>query len=88
MKILIVGQGGREHAIAWKVAQSPLVSTVFCAPGNPGISECAELVSIAVEDIDGITEFALSNKIDLICMLLLLRLLRDVLMESCGCLIG
>lgn len=65
MKILIVGQGGREHAIAWKVAQSPLVSTVFCAPGNPGISECAELVSIAVEDIDGITEFALSNKIDL-----------------------
>ena len=65
MKILIIGQGGREHAIAWKVAQSPLVSTVFCAPGNPGISECAELVSIPVEDIDRISDFAVSNEIDL-----------------------
>ena len=46
MKILIVGSGGREHAIAWKVAQSPKVDKIYCAPGNAGISEYAECVDI------------------------------------------
>lgn len=65
MKVLIVGQGGREHAIAWKVAQSPLVSAVYCAPGNPGIATCAELVPLSVDNISGIAEFAQQQKIDL-----------------------
>ena len=46
MKVLIVGSGGREHAIAWKVAQSPKVEKIYCAPGNAGIAEVAECVPI------------------------------------------
>ncbi|MDQ1271839.1 MAG: phosphoribosylamine---glycine ligase [Planctomycetota bacterium] len=65
MKILIVGSGGREHALAWKIAQSPLVKKVFCAPGNPGIAEVAECVDIEAENIDGLYNFALKQKIDL-----------------------
>ncbi len=49
MNVLIVGGGGREHSLAWKIAQSPQVSKVFCAPGNPGISEVAECVNIGVD---------------------------------------
>ncbi|MBE7446999.1 MAG: phosphoribosylamine--glycine ligase [Planctomycetia bacterium] len=65
MKILIVGSGGREHALAWKIAQSPRVKKIFCAPGNPGIAEVAECVDIEVENIDGLYNFALKQKIDL-----------------------
>lgn len=65
MKVLIVGGGGREHAIAWKLAQSPKVSKLYCAPGNAGIAAQAECVNIKAEDIDGICGFAKENAIDL-----------------------
>ena len=52
MKVLIVGGGGREHAIAWKVAQSPRVDKLYCAPGNAGIAEVAECVDIGVMEFD------------------------------------
>jgi len=65
MKILVVGGGGREHALCWKIAQSPLVETLYCAPGNPGIAQLAECVHIAADDIDALLDFALAEKIDL-----------------------
>lgn len=65
MRILIVGGGGREHAIAWKLSQSPRVEKLYCAPGNAGIAEVAECVPIKAEDIDGICRFAKENEIDL-----------------------
>ena len=57
MKILIIGSGGREHALAWKIRQSPLVTKFFCAPGNAGIGEIAELVPIKADDIDALFDF-------------------------------
>ncbi len=65
MKVLIVGSGGREHAIAWKVAQSPMVEKLYCAPGNGGIAQVAECVNIGVMDFDGLTGFAKEKEIDL-----------------------
>ena len=65
MKILIVGGGGREHAIAWKLSQSDKVDKIYCAPGNAGIAEVAECIAIKAEDIAGICSFAEENKIDL-----------------------
>ncbi|PNV59478.1 phosphoribosylamine--glycine ligase [Clostridium sp. chh4-2] len=65
MKILIVGGGGREHAIAWKAAQSPRVEKIYCAPGNAGIAEVAECVNIGVMDFDKLVEFAKEQEIDL-----------------------
>jgi len=65
MKVLVIGGGGREHALVWKVAQSPLVEKVYCAPGNPGIAEQAECVSIAVDDLDGLLTFAREKAVDL-----------------------
>ena len=65
MKVLIVGGGGREHAIAWKVAKSPKVEKLYCAPGNVGIAEVAECVNIGVMEFDKLTAFARENQIDL-----------------------
>ena len=65
MKILIVGSGGREHALAWKIAQSPRVTKIWCAPGNAGISEFAECVNIGAMAFDELADFAQENKIDL-----------------------
>jgi len=65
MKILVIGSGGREHALVWKLARSPQVKKIFCAPGNAGIGETAELVSIGVEEIDKLSAFAEKEKIDL-----------------------
>ena len=65
MKVLIVGSGGREHAIAWKVAQSPKVDKIYCAPGNAGISEVAECVNIGAMEFDKLTAFAKEENIDL-----------------------
>lgn len=65
MKVLVVGGGGREHALCWKLAQSPLVETLYCAPGNPGIAELAECVNIGADEIEILCEFAKAEAIDL-----------------------
>ncbi len=65
MKVLVVGGGGREHALVWKIAQSPKVSKLYCAPGNAGISKQATLVPIKANDLNGLLEFALKEKVDL-----------------------
>ena len=65
MKVLIVGSGGREHGIAWKVAQSPKVDKIYCAPGNAGIAEYAECVDIAAMEFDKLVAFAKEKEIDL-----------------------
>ena len=66
MKVLVVGGGGREHALCWKLRQSPLVKDLFCAPGNPGIGRLADLVPIAPEEIHRLVDFASEMKIDLV----------------------
>ncbi len=65
MKVLVVGGGGREHALVWKLKQSPRVSKIYCAPGNAGIAGDAECVPCAAEDLEGLLEFARSRQIDL-----------------------
>lgn len=65
MKVLVIGGGGREHALVWKIAQSPLVQRVYCAPGNPGIGEIAENVNIAADDITALLAFAKKEEVDL-----------------------
>lgn len=65
MKILVVGSGGREHALVWKLAQSPKVEYIYCAPGNGGIAKLATCVPIAANDIDAVIDFVQSEKIDL-----------------------
>lgn len=64
MKVLVVGSGGREHAIIWKLAQSPKVDKIYCAPGNAGIGELAELVPIGAMEFDKLTDFAQKEGID------------------------
>jgi len=66
MKVLLVGSGGREHALAWKIAQSPLCDKLWAAPGNPGIAECAECVDVRADDVAGIVTFATDNAVDLL----------------------
>jgi len=66
MKVLVVGGGGREHALVWKIAQSPMVEKIYCAPGNGGIAALAECVPIKATDIDGMVSFAREKKIDLV----------------------
>lgn len=66
MKILLVGSGGREHALAWKLSQSPLCDQLFCAPGNAGIADLAQCLPIAVEDIDALVREAQGRKIDFV----------------------
>ncbi|MCK4379308.1 MAG: phosphoribosylamine--glycine ligase, partial [Deltaproteobacteria bacterium] len=65
MKILVVGGGGREHALIWKIAQSNKVSRIFCAPGNAGIAKMATCIPIEASDIEGLLDFALEKQIDL-----------------------
>ena len=65
MKVLVVGGGGREHAIVWKLSQSPKIKKLYCAPGNPGIAKLAECVSIAVSQIEKLADFAKNEQIDL-----------------------
>jgi phosphoribosylamine--glycine ligase len=66
MKVLLIGSGGREHALAWKIAQSPLCERLWAAPGNPGIAESAECVDLSVSDTDAIIQFAKDNEIGLV----------------------
>ena len=65
MKVLVIGGGGREHALVWKIAQSPKVDKIFCAPGNAGIAPLAACVPIRADDVDGLLEFAAEEQIDL-----------------------
>ncbi|MBU1147617.1 MAG: phosphoribosylamine--glycine ligase [Candidatus Omnitrophica bacterium] len=65
MRVLVVGSGGREHTLVWKISQSKKVDKIFCAPGNGGIKEIAEIVDIQADDIDGLLGFAKETKIDL-----------------------
>jgi len=65
LKVLVIGSGGREHALVWKIAQSPLVEKIFCAPGNPGIGTIAGNIPIKVDDLSGLLAFALKEKVDL-----------------------
>jgi len=64
MKVLIIGGGGREHALAWKISQSKDVESIFCIPGNGGISEIAECVDKDLNDMDGLAQFARQERID------------------------
>ncbi len=66
MKVLVVGSGGREHALCWKLAQSPLLAKLWCAPGNPGIAAVAECVPITATDIPALVAFARDNAVGLV----------------------
>ena len=66
MRILLLGSGGREHALAWKIAQSKKVDKLFIAPGNAGTGNCGENVAIGVNDFDKLKDFALENKVDMV----------------------
>src|SRR5215813_11517294 len=66
MRILVVGSGGREHALCWKLAASPLCDKLYCAPGNAGIAADAECVAIGAEDVAGIVTFAKQQAIDFV----------------------
>src|SRR5258705_10828407 len=66
MNILILGSGGREHALAWKIAASPLVERLYCAPGNAGIAQECELVALDLRDHAGVIGFCRANRIGLV----------------------
>src|SRR3954469_12882701 len=66
MNVLVVGSGGREHALVWAIAGSPLADRVYCAPGNAGIAEDAECVPIAASDTAGIIDFCHRNRVDFV----------------------
>jgi phosphoribosylamine--glycine ligase len=65
MNILVIGSGGREHTLAWKIAQSPKVGKIYCAPGNAGTAQIAENVNLKAEDLPGLLKFAKDKQIDL-----------------------
>ncbi|MEE2525355.1 phosphoribosylamine--glycine ligase [Hyphobacterium sp. HN65] len=66
MKILVVGGGGREHALCWKIAKSPLVEQLWCAPGNAGIADVADCVAIAADDVPALVDFSIENAVDMV----------------------
>lgn len=65
MKVLVVGGGGREHALIWKLKQSSKVSKIYCAPGNGGIGDMADCIPIQATDVEHMVEFARENAVDL-----------------------
>src|SRR5207302_3825886 len=65
MRILVIGSGGREHALVWKLKQSPGVDRMFCAPGNAGTAQLAENVAISTTDLSALARFARENRVDL-----------------------
>jgi len=66
MKVLVVGGGGREHAICWKLAQSPKVTELYCAPGNAGIAQVATCVPVSATDVEGMVKWAKDNAMDFV----------------------
>ena len=81
MKVLVIGGGGREHALIWKISQSPLVHKIYAAPGNAGVERTAECVSIPAEEIEDLKEFALEQRIDLTVVGPELPLVRGIVNE-------
>ena len=68
MKVLVIGGGGREHAVIRKLKENPSIEKLFCAPGNGGIADLAECVNLKADDVRGITEFAVQNHVDFVCV--------------------
>jgi len=66
MKLLLIGAGGREHALAWKIAQSPQCDKLYIAPGNAGTKNCGENVPISVNDFEKLKAFCVDNQIDMV----------------------
>src|ERR1700689_116630 len=66
MRVLVVGSGGREHALCWAIAASPLADALYCAPGNPGIATEARCIAIAATDIEGLVKFCKAEAIDFV----------------------
>src|SRR3978361_1272352 len=66
MRVLVVGSGGREHALCWAISGSPLLTKLYCAPGNPGIATVAECVNIGAQEIPTLVAFAQDNAVDLV----------------------
>src|SRR5579872_3802401 len=66
LNVLLIGAGGREHALAWKLTQSPRLGMLYAAPGNPGIAECAGLVALAVTDAAAVSAFCRTHAVDLV----------------------
>ncbi len=66
MKVLVVGGGGREHALCWAIARSPLCDALLCAPGNAGIAELAECVAVGADDVDGLVALARERAVDFV----------------------
>ncbi len=66
MKVLVVGGGGREHAICWKLAQSPAITELYCAPGNAGIAEVATCLPVSATDVEGMVRCATENQMDFV----------------------
>lgn len=66
MKLLLLGSGGREHALAWKIAQSPKIEKLYIAPGNAGTREVGENVAIKADDFEAIKEFVVANGINMV----------------------
>ena len=66
MNVLVVGAGGREHALCWAISKSPKCGKIYCAPGNAGIAAVADLIDINVEDVPALVAFACDNQIDLV----------------------
>ena len=66
LKILVLGSGGREHALCWKIAQSPLLDKLYCAPGNGGIESVADCVTLDIQSPDAVLHFAKEKAIDLV----------------------
>ena len=79
MNILIVGSGGREHAIAWSVAKSPKADKIYCAPGNAGISQYAECVNIGAMEFEKLADFAQEHSIDLTILIMFVLCSRRIL---------
>lgn len=68
MKVLVIGGGGREHAVIRKLKENPAIEKIWCAPGNDGIADLAECVNLKATDVKGVTEFAVQNAVDLVCV--------------------